>query len=159
MSIVLSKIQADTSKLVRETPPEVPEKSRELPSVTGIEAVISGHLAIAKHQIYAFRSRSGCRNLYHAQVPTKEEICIKFTQRYSRDSHDFCADYGLAWNCLGSNGYSGGWFALAMAKVDIADLWTVESFPELGNWKAGRSGWLSGLIHRGRGRNGCSREV
>lgn len=32
-----------------------------------------------------------------------------------------------------------GWFALrAMKRVDIVDLWVIESFSELGNWKKTR---------------------
>ena len=51
------------------------------------------------------------------------EILVKFAQRYSRDLHIFCAEGGLAPELLGFEQLPGGWFALAMEKVDIVAPW------------------------------------
>jgi len=42
--------------------------------------------------------------------------------RYSRDLDDSSVDYGLALEVLGFEQLLGGWFALVMKNVDIANL-------------------------------------
>ena len=124
-SIVLFKIQADAQRLVQETPPEIPLELRRLPSVTGIEAVTAtsppsriNFTLVGRHD-----TNIENRNLYHALLDsTNEEIYVKFTRRYSRNLHDFCAARGLAPKLLGFERLPGGWFGLAMEKIDIMGL-------------------------------------
>ena len=76
------------------------------------------------------------RNLYHAWLDsTNEEIYVKFSQEYSSALHGFCAKRGLAPKLLGFERLTGGWFALAMEKVDIIEPWKIRSFSELEAWK------------------------
>jgi len=138
-SIVLAKIQADVSRLVQETLPEIPLEMRGFPSVTGIEAINPSSPRINFTLLARHDTKIDYRNLYHAKtVPEGEEIYVKFTKRYSRDLHLFCANRGLAPKLLGFERLPGGWFGLAMEKVDVLKLTTVESLSslsEFGNWK------------------------
>jgi len=142
-SIVLAKIQADVSKLVQETPPGIPQGLRGLPSITGINAVSpsSSPPSLPPSRINftllgRYDTKIEYRNLYHAELnPTRKEIYVKFTRRYSPALHHYCADRKLAPKLLGFERLPGGWFALAMEKVDVVSLSTMESFPELNNWK------------------------
>ncbi|KAF9648216.1 hypothetical protein BDM02DRAFT_3115685 [Thelephora ganbajun] len=138
-SIVVAKIQADVRRLLQETTlPEIPLESRELPSVTDIEAP---HTSASPSRIKftlvgRYDQEVVYRNLYHARLdPTNEEIYVKFTRQYSRELHVFCAKRGLAPELLGFERLTGGWFALAMKKVDIVEPWKIQSFPELETWK------------------------
>ena len=76
------------------------------------------------------------RNLYHARLDqTDEEIYVKFTQQYSLDLDVFCAERGLAPKLLGFERLTGGWFALAMEKVDTIKQEEIKSFTELETWR------------------------
>ena len=65
----------------------------------------------------------------------KEGIYVKFSQQYSSALHGFCAERGLAPKLLGFERLTGGWFGLAMEKVDIIEPWKIRSFSELKTWK------------------------
>ena len=152
-SIVLAKIQADVSKHVQETPPEIPLELRGLPSVTGVPAIESSSPRINFTLLGRYDTTAEYRNLYHARqlTPTKD-IYVKFTQRYSTELHGFCATEGLAPELLGFERLPGGWFVLAMEKVDIVSPWEMEYFPELDNWKKDILGLVEsfhrkGLVH------------
>ena len=140
-SIVLAKIQADVSKFVQESRPEIPLALREFPSVTGIKAdpqLSSPPLRIDFTLLRRYDTEVDYRHLYHAQVAsTKEEIYVKFTPRYSPELHRFCANKGFAPKLLGFEQLSGGWFAVAMEKVDVVDPREIESFSELDDWREG----------------------
>lgn len=45
---------------------------------------------------------------------TKQRICIKFVQRYSKDAHEYCAKDGYAPKLLGFNTIPGDWFTMVM---------------------------------------------
>ena len=135
-SIVISKIQTDVLRLVEKTPPEIPLELRGLPSVTGIKKVGSTSSRIE----FALKNRHDTtnpyRNLYHAQlIPTGQGIYVKFTRQYSHELHTFCAERGLAPELLGFEQLPGGWFALAMEKVDTVDLRDIGPLLELDTWK------------------------
>ena len=140
-SIVLAKIQTDVSRLVQEalqgTLQEIPFATRALPSVTEIQAIDQSLQPIEFTLLRRHDTTVDYRNLYHARMTsTGKEIYIKFTRQYSRVLHLFCSQRGLAPNLLGFQQLPGGWFALAMEKVDVVDLSMVDSFPErLGIWK------------------------
>jgi serine/threonine protein kinase len=122
-SLVIAKIKTDVSKLVGiQSPlPEIPLESRKLPNVTKIGSVDFTILSRHDEQVEY-------RYLYHARITsTGEEIYVKFTQQYSRELHEFCAGKGLAPKLLGFDRLPGGWFALAMEKIDTVDLAHVES--------------------------------
>ena len=136
-SIVIAKIQADALRFIQKTPPKIPYELRGLPSVTEIQAVAPSSSSrinfalVGRHDTEIYH-----RNLYHARLsPTNEEIYVKFTERYSRDLHIFCAERGLAPKLLGFEQIPGGWFAVAMEKIDIVKPREVESFSGLDTWK------------------------
>jgi len=147
-SIVISKIETDILRLIKKTPPEIPLELRGLPSVTGIE-MESSRIEFALTGRYD--TENGYRNLYHARlIPTGEEICVKFTQRYSRELHIFCAERELAPKLLGFERLPGGWFALAMEKVDIvAAPWEIGPLHELDKWKEKISELVDGFHQEG----------
>jgi hypothetical protein len=136
-SVVIAKIQADALKLIQKTLPKIPYELRGLPSVTEIRAVAPSPSSrinfalVGRHDTEIYH-----RNLYHAQLaPTNEEIYVKFTERYSRDLHVFCAERGLAPKLLGFGQVPGGWFVVAMEKIDIVKTREVKSLSELDTWK------------------------
>jgi len=134
-SIVLAKIQGDVSKHVQKTPPAIPLELRKLPSVTGINS-ISPPSRIYFELLARYDEKSEYRNLYHArQLSPTKDIYVKFTQRYSVELHQFCAKEGLAPELLGYEELPGGWFALAMEKVDVVGVMDLESFAQIGSWK------------------------
>lgn len=125
----LAKIQDDVLNLILECPPEIPFESRWLPSVTKIESVKFALLRRYDTEVVG-------RELYLARVtPTNEEIYVKFSRRYSRELHVFCADRGLAPEPLGFERLPGEWFGIAMRKIEVVDPCEIESFPELDTWK------------------------
>jgi hypothetical protein len=138
-SIVIAKIEADVARLVRETPPRIPLGSCKLPSVTGIKAVApSSSSRINFTLVDRYDEKVEHRNLYHARLTsTDEEIYVKFTERYSFDLHVFCTKRGLAPELLGFEQIPGGWFALAMKKIDIIDPREIKpcDFSGLDTWK------------------------
>jgi len=137
-SIVLAKIRGDVSKHVQKTPQAIPLRSRGLPSVTGIKAVSSPSSRIDFTLLGRYDSSSEYRNLYHArQLDPMKDIYVKFTQRYSIELHRFCEKEGLAPKLLGFEQLPGGWFALAMEKVDVVGVMDLDlvSFSQLDLWK------------------------
>ena len=139
-SIVLAKIQTDVSRLVRETPPEIPLEQRGLSSVTGIEVIELSSPRIEFTLLARHDTKIDYRNLYHARtIPEGEGVYAKFTQKYSRDLRLFCADRGLAPKLLGFEQLPGGWFGLVMEKVDVIELATMESLPAFSQLEEGDS--------------------
>ena len=154
-SVVIAKLQADTQRLLQDTALlEIPVESRALPSVTEIKAfpplTPPSPLRINFKLVGRYENKIAYRNLYHARLgSTNEEIYIKFTQRYSSELHDFCARQGLAPKLLGFERLAGGWFALAMEKVDIVEPEVIESLSELGKWKEEIRTLVSGFHKEG----------
>ena len=149
-SIVFRKIQTDVKDLLQVLkgppvgwPPVLTTEACLFPSVTeiDIETNISPDTQLEKVK-FVLESRHDNvehRHLYHAHLvsPASSEnaIYVKFSQRYSVDLHRFCASRGLAPKVLGFQRLSGGWFAVAMEKVNIVDPRTITSFPEAGEWE------------------------
>jgi hypothetical protein len=128
-SLFVAKVKEDVLDLIQDIPPEIPFESRWLPSVTKIGSV---DFTLVRR----YDTEVQGRELYHARVtPTNEEIYVKFTQRYSRELHVFCAERGLAPELLGFERLPGGWFGSAMRKIDVVNPREIKSFPELGTWK------------------------
>lgn len=79
---------------------------------------------------------NGIRDIYVARLsPTDTEIIVKFTRRYSTELHTFCAEQGFSPKLLGFERLPGGWFAVAMEKVDTVELEKVSCSSELNTWK------------------------
>jgi len=154
-SIVLAKIRGDVSKHVQKTPLAIPLRSHGLPGITGLEVISPTPLCIDFTLLDRYDSTSQYRNLYHARlVTTNEGIYVKFTQRYSVELHKLCAEKGLAPKLLGFGRLPGGWYAVAMEKVDVVDVAELdpESFSTLDSWKGNIGGLVKdfhrmGLIH------------
>ena len=110
------------------------------PSITEIEAFPASP---SQSRIY-FTLLDRCdnkvayRNLYDTRLDsTGGKVYVKFTQQYSPELHLFCANKGFTPKLLGFERLIGGWFALAMEKIDIVDPWKIKPFSELDRWKKG----------------------
>ena len=149
-SIVFHKIQTDVRDFLRVLegppvgwPPVLTTEACRFPSVTkiDIETNISPDTQLTKIE-FVLESRHDNvehRHLYHARLvspaPLESAIYVKFSRRYSIDLHRFCASRRLAPKVLGFQRLSGGWFAVAMEKVDIVDPRTITPFPEGVEWE------------------------
>jgi hypothetical protein len=144
-SIVFSKIKTDIKGFIRvlegpcvDWPLPMTTKTCHFPSITEIDAFPNSRLKI-KFILDSRHDRVEQRHLYHARLVTPtssdEAIYVKFSQRYSVDLHGFCASRGLAPRILGFQQLSGGWFAVAMEKIDIVDHENIMSFPDGEKWK------------------------
>jgi len=93
------------------------------------------------------------RELYHARLvsPTSPDkaIYVKFSQRYSVELHGFCAEQHLAPRILGFQRLHGGWFAVAMEKIDTVDDRRITSFPEAVEWKSKIEELVHGFHQKG----------
>jgi hypothetical protein len=148
-SIFIAKLQDDTRQLIEDkTRPEIPFNLRALPSVTKIKAS-SAPGTLSFTLLRRFDSSVKHRQLYHARVDsTGQEIYVKFTQKYSSDLHNFCAERKLAPKLLGFERLTGGWFAVAMEKVDIVEPYQIETLPGLvDEWKKDALALVNGF-HR-----------
>jgi len=58
-----------------------------------------------------------------------------YTSSLHEGTRASCADWGLAPRLVGFEQLPGSWSVLMMGKVGVLNTSTVESFPELGNWK------------------------
>ena len=142
-SIVFAKIRADVKHFISKTPPEIHPTSRVLPGVTEIKSVGTSPSSPIKFTPLHRFDKIVYRNLYHAQVTsTNEEIYVKFTQKYLHGLHMFCAKRWLAPELLGFERLPGGWFAVAMKKIDTVPIGEIGSFIKrnlsTGNYKPGR---------------------
>ena len=132
-SIVIAKIQADVRKLIQKPPKAIPLEFRSFPSVTEIKKVTLSPEPIS-FRLVGRQDDNPFRNLYHAFTSEGDEIYVKFTERYSRDLHVFCAGRGLAPELLGFERLPGGWFAVAMKKIWNAEPLKIESL-QIDTWK------------------------
>ena len=93
------------------------------------------------------------RELYHARLtspaPSDKAIYVKFSQRYSVELHRFCAERDLAPRILGFQELHGGWFVVAMEKIDAVDCGSITSFPEAGKWKSEIEELVHGFHQKG----------
>jgi hypothetical protein len=146
-SIFIAKLQDDTLKIIHdETLPDIPYNMRELPSVTRINTYPT-QSRLSFTFLKRYDSPVKHRQLYHARVDsTGEEIYVKFTQKYSSDLHDFCAERKMAPKLLGFERLTGGWFAVAMEKVDTVEPYQIETLPELlDGWKRDTQALVDGF--------------
>jgi len=122
-SVVLYKIQTDVKNRLLGSHPVLTPQTCLFPSVTEIDTFpptrpptkIEFTLKSAHDDII------DDRYLYEAtlQLEPTQAIYVKFSQSYSVELHRFCAEKDLAPNILGFQRLSGGWFAVAMEKVNI----------------------------------------
>lgn len=144
-SIVIAKLQADAKQLLQKTRLHtIPFELRGLPGITSIKALPTSTSPSPPRIEFTLLRRYDqtvvYRNLYDARLGSADEqmdeqIYVKFTQQYSCNLHVFCAKRGLAPELLGFERLTGGWFALAMKKIDTIDPREIKSFSELETWK------------------------
>ena len=144
-SIVSSKIQTDVDNFLQVLedlpagwPPVMTTETYHFPRVTEIDAEIGtfpdSQLKKFKFALESRHDNMEHRHLYHARlvspISLDKAIYVKFSQRYSVDLHRFCVSRGLAPKIPGFQQLSGGWFMVAMEKINIVDPKTITSFPE-----------------------------
>lgn len=124
-SILLAHIIDDTAKIVES--PSVPGTIDDIhychyPSVSKLRR----HPPSLDDYLYfkindSFHVKQANRLIYLARAPgCDKRILIKFTQRYSIELHEFCADRGYAPKILAFERLPGGWFAVAMEFLENA---------------------------------------
>jgi len=150
-SIVFSKIRTDIDELLKvlkvpsaDCPPVLAVPIYPYPSVTEIDVEVGAipNLQLKKIRFVLERRHDDVdhRHLYHARLDLPissdlKHIYVKFSQRYSVDLHRFCVSQGLAPKLLGFQQLSGGWFVVAMEKIDSVAVEKITSFPEVEEWK------------------------
>lgn len=147
-SVLVAKILADGRQLAGQTIPKIPLESRAFPYVTQVKAWLPepspkpspSQLPEPIPEPIRFKitgrhkGREG-RYLYDARDSQDRPILVKFTQTYSDELHSFCAKRGLAPGLLGLERFPGGWFAVAMEKVDTVGFEKVMTSSQVGIWK------------------------
>jgi len=148
--IVFSKIRTDVDDFLKVLkgpsagwPPVMATKKYRYPSVTEIDAEVgafpNSRLKKIQFVLESRHDEVDHRHLYRARldspISSDKPIYVKFSQRYSLDLHRFCASRGLAPRILGFQQLSGGWFVVAMEKIDIVNPASITSFPEVEKWK------------------------
>jgi thiamine kinase-like enzyme len=157
-SIVFCKIQADIRGFLQvpkdlDWPPAMTAETCRFPSVTEIDAFSNSQSEKIKFVLESRHDAVENRHLYHARlvspISSDGAIYVKFSQRYSVDLHSFCVSQGLAPKILGFQQLSGGWFVVAMEKVDIVDPNSISSFPEAERWKTDIKTLVDGFHQKG----------
>lgn len=137
-SIIFTKIRADVQDILQvlqgppmDSPPPMTTVMSQFPSITEIDAFPNPRSRKIKFVLEFHHDNVKDRYLYHARlvspISSAESIYVKSSQRYSPDLHRFCASRGLAPNILGFQQLSGGWFAVAMEKIDTMHPWVITS--------------------------------
>ena len=141
-------------------PPSLTLEEFLFPSITEIEiyppTYPDTHPETIKFILEARHDDVEHRELYHARLvsPTSSDkaIYVKFSQQYSLELHKFCTEQKFAPGILGFQKLHGGWYAVAMEKIDTVDETMITSFPEAGEWKSKieklvREFHQEGLVH------------
>lgn len=137
-SIIFTKIRTDVQDILQvlqgppmDWPPPMTTVMSQLPSITEIDAFPDPRSGKIKFVLEFRHDGVRDRYLYYARlvspISSAESIYVKFSQRYSPDLHRFCASRGLAPNILGFQQLSGGWFAIAMEKINTMHPWLITS--------------------------------
>lgn len=145
-TLVFSKIRSDIGEFLRvlkgptaSWPPTMTIEKCCFPSATEIDAFPDRGQEKIKFVLNARHDDFENRHLYQATIisPTQRsnDIYVKFSQRYSVDLHNFCASKGLAPKVLGFERLRGGWFMVAMEKIDTVDREKITSFPNAEKWE------------------------
>lgn len=78
------------------------------------------------------------------------DLCVKFTQRYSKAAHQYCADKGVAPELYAVEKLPGGWFMVVMEylKIDSYQMLAALHKDERGSFKTGVSKAVE-VLHEG----------
>ena len=162
--IVLAEIQDHVQNILQAFdgpdagwPPVMTAERSCFPSITEIDIEAGAFPGTRSEKIkFILESRHDNvqdRWLYHARLvsptPSDEGIYVKFSQRYSVELHRFCAEQRLAPRILGFQELHGGWFVVAMEKVDTEDPNNITTFPEAVEWKKNIEELVSGFHQKG----------
>ena len=120
----LEDIQRDAKKYAASPPPPIPQEHRRLPNVGALCRVPSSD----KKERLEFEIKESLRQkvkgrfIYVAETsgPNSEKIMVKFTRKYGRELHEFCAEHHYSPKLLAYERLSGGWIGVAMEFVASA---------------------------------------
>ena len=162
--IVLAEIQTHVQNVLQAFngpdagwPPVMTSERSRSPNITEIDVEAGAFPGTQSEKIkFILESRHDNipdRWLYHARLisPTSpdEGIYVKFTRWYSVELHRFCAERGLAPRILGLQELHGGWFVVAMEKIDTVHPNDITAFPEAVEWRKNLRELVSGFHHKG----------
>jgi len=117
-------IKRDAKKYAASPPPPIPQEHRRLPNVGALCRVSSSD----KKERLEFQIKENLRQnvkgrfIYVAETagPNPEKIVVKFTRKYGRELHEFCADHLYSPKLLAYERLPGGWIGVAMEFVASA---------------------------------------
>ena len=116
----LKDIQHDAKKYAASPPPPIPQKHKRLPNVGALRRVSSSN----QEERLEFKIKHSLRGrfIYVAETsgPKSEKIVVKFTRKYKRELHEFCAEHGYSPKLLAYESLPGGWIGMAMEFVASA---------------------------------------
>ncbi|KAI9453354.1 hypothetical protein F5148DRAFT_985553, partial [Russula earlei] len=93
-----------------------PEPNTRLPYISALTKW--GDTGEIRFRIVEFYPKTqDYRHLYIARLDDDKEIIVKFSQRYSIELHEFCAERRCAPKILGFQRLAGGFFAIAMEYI------------------------------------------
>ena len=120
----LEDIQHDAKKYAASSPPPIPQKHRRLPNVGALYRVSSSNQEERLEFEIKERLRQNVKGrlIYVAETsgPKSEKIVVKFTRKYGRELHEFCAEHGYSPKLLAYESLPGGWIGVAMEFVASA---------------------------------------
>lgn len=145
-ALVSSRIKLDIEKYLdvlkgspASWPPLMTEVTCRFPSVTEVDAFPNSQEKLEFVLNHRYDEDTVNRHLYKATVVSPADrqgnAYVKFSQRYSRELHEFCASRGLALRILGFEKLSGGWFVVAMEEIDTVDRIKIGSSSNAEKWE------------------------
>ena len=117
----LRDLEHDGDYYKRSPPPPIPAKYRRFPNVRGLRRVSgSNRLDFQITEILGDSTKG--RYIYVALTsgPKPEKIVVKFTRKYGKELHEFCADQNYSPKLLAYERLPGDWIGVAMEFVASA---------------------------------------
>ncbi|KAF8506859.1 hypothetical protein F5888DRAFT_1630006 [Russula emetica] len=124
---LLNRIKQDAVHILTSPPPRIPGSCRRLANVHDLLRVSGNNGQVGERMGFQITQKletglEGRRLLYLATSDhNQEQILLKFSRRYSKDLHEFCASVDHAPELLAFERLPGGWFGVAMKYYPLAD--------------------------------------
>jgi hypothetical protein len=113
---LLTEIQTDAESFVKSPPLAIPPTRRRFPNIQSLLRFPNNKERIQFHIIESLGDHVPSRLVYVANTsnPNPKTILLKFSRKYGKDLHQFCAKEGWAPALLAFEELFGGWVGVAM---------------------------------------------